>query len=174
MLAGYNRWANERLYEAAEKPTDADYRKPLGAFFGSLHGTLNHLLVTDRIWMRRLTGEGPEHKRLDEIAYDDFAALAAARRDEDERIIGYVESLDGRRSRRALHLPHDHKPGRGHAAARVRTGASVQPPDAPSRAGARAADHHRRARRSAVAGPAPVSSARPASASSAIIAPSPS
>ena len=58
MFAGYNRWANERLYEAASKLSDADYRADRGAFFKSMHGTLNHLLVGDRIWMRRFTGEG--------------------------------------------------------------------------------------------------------------------
>ena len=59
MFAGYNRWANRRLYAAARTLPDADYRSPRGAFFGSLHGTLNHLVVADRIWMRRFTGEGP-------------------------------------------------------------------------------------------------------------------
>jgi uncharacterized damage-inducible protein DinB len=93
MFAAYNRWANERLYEAAAKVPDADYRADRGAFFGSLHGTLSHLLVGDRIWMRRFTGEGPVHTRLDEIPFSDLAALAAARRDEDERIVAYVDSL---------------------------------------------------------------------------------
>jgi uncharacterized damage-inducible protein DinB len=93
MLAQYNRWANERLYEAAAQTSDADYRKDRGAFFGSLHGTLNHLLVADRIWMRRFTGEGPVHSKLNEIVHDDRASLAIARRDEDERIIFYVDTL---------------------------------------------------------------------------------
>jgi len=93
MFAAYNRWANERLYEAAAKVPDADYRAGRGAFFGSLHGTLNHLLVGDRIWMRRFTGEGPAPSRLDEIPHDDLPTLAAARRDEDERIVVYVDSL---------------------------------------------------------------------------------
>ena len=48
MFAAYNRWANERLYEAAAKLPEADYRADRGAFFGSLNGTLNHLLVGDR------------------------------------------------------------------------------------------------------------------------------
>jgi uncharacterized damage-inducible protein DinB len=93
MLAQYNRWANERLYEASALTSDADYRADRGAFFGSLHATLNHLVVTDRIWMRRFTGEGPEHTRLNEIAYDDLTSLGVARREEDERIIFYVETL---------------------------------------------------------------------------------
>jgi uncharacterized damage-inducible protein DinB len=93
MFAQYNRWANERLYEAVARTSDADYRADHGAFFGSLHATLNHLVVTDRIWMRRFTGEGPVHTRLNEIAYDDLTSLGAARRDEDERIIFYVDTL---------------------------------------------------------------------------------
>jgi uncharacterized damage-inducible protein DinB len=94
MFALYNRWANERLYEAAAALPDADYRANRGAFFGSLHGTLNHLLVADRIWMWRFTREGPVHTRLDEIAAEDLAILQAMRIKEDERIIAYVESLE--------------------------------------------------------------------------------
>jgi uncharacterized damage-inducible protein DinB len=93
MFAQYNRWANERLYEAAGEVTDTDYRADRGAFFGSLHGTLNHLVVADRIWMHRFTGEGPVHGKLNEIIYDDLQSLGVARRDEDERIIFYVDNL---------------------------------------------------------------------------------
>jgi uncharacterized damage-inducible protein DinB len=93
MMAGYNRWANERLYEAARALPDADYRANRGAFFGSLHGTLNHLLVADRVWMRRFTGTGPIQTKLDEILFEEFAALEHARQEMDELIIGYVDLL---------------------------------------------------------------------------------
>ena len=53
MFAAYNRWANQRLYDATAQLPDADYRANRGAFFGSLHGTLNHILVGDRIWWPR-------------------------------------------------------------------------------------------------------------------------
>ena len=53
MFAAYNGWANDRLYDAAAGLDDAGYRADRGAFFGSVHGTLNHLVVTDRIWMHR-------------------------------------------------------------------------------------------------------------------------
>ena len=45
MLDGYNAWANRQLYDAATELDDADYRADHGAFFSSVHGTLNHLLV---------------------------------------------------------------------------------------------------------------------------------
>jgi uncharacterized damage-inducible protein DinB len=93
-FASYNKWANARLYEAALALDEVAYRRDVGAFFKSLHGTLNHLLLTDRIWMKRLTGEGQHPDRLNSIIHDDRLQLALARADEDERIVRYVGSLD--------------------------------------------------------------------------------
>jgi uncharacterized damage-inducible protein DinB len=93
MLAGYNAWCNERLYDAASTVPEADYRADRGAFFKSLHGTLNHLLVADRIWMKRFTGTGEQPPSLDAILYDDFAALRAARRSQDILITRYIDNL---------------------------------------------------------------------------------
>ncbi len=93
MFAGYNIWCNERLYDAAATVDDAEYRADRGAFFKSLHGTLNHLLVGDRIWMQRFTGQGALPNSLDEILYDDFTDLRAARRAEDARISRYINGL---------------------------------------------------------------------------------
>jgi uncharacterized damage-inducible protein DinB len=93
-FALYNRWANARLYEAALSLDDADYRRDVGAFFKSLHGTLNHLLLTDRLWLKRLSGEGEHPDRLDAILYEDRRQLALARADEDDRIVSLIESLD--------------------------------------------------------------------------------
>ncbi len=93
MFAGYNAWCNERLYAAAATVSDADYRADRGAFFKSLHGTFNHLLVGDRIWMRRFTGAGEVPPSLDTILYDDFASLRAARRSEDTLIGRYIARL---------------------------------------------------------------------------------
>jgi uncharacterized damage-inducible protein DinB len=97
MFAHYNEWANRRLYAAVAKLSDEDYRADGGAFFGSVHRTLNHLLVGDRVWMRRFTGEGPIHTALDLVPCDDLASLTTERQAEDRRIIHYVESLDGER-----------------------------------------------------------------------------
>lgn len=92
-LARYNEWANRRLYAAAADLSDAQYRTDRGAFFKSMHGTLNHLLVTDRIWMRRITGEGDAPDRLDAILFDDLSQLRIAREAEDARIVDHVTGL---------------------------------------------------------------------------------
>ena len=112
MLARYNAWANRRLYDAAAALPEADYRADRGAFFKSMHGTLNHLLVGDRIWMRRFTGEGEAPTRLDAILYDDFAELRRTREAEDARILRYVEGLSeadlaGRFRYRTISKPAD-------------------------------------------------------------------
>lgn len=93
-LAAYNRWANARLYAAALALPDESYRRAVGVFFASLHGTLNHLLLADRIWLKRLTGEGEHPNRLDAILFEDRVALARARQAEDERIIRVVDGYD--------------------------------------------------------------------------------
>lgn len=91
--AAYNRWANARLYAAALALSEDDYRKDVGVFFASMHGTLNHLLLTDRLWMKRLTGEGEHPDRLDAIILEDRTDLALARADEDDRIVRFVDGL---------------------------------------------------------------------------------
>jgi uncharacterized damage-inducible protein DinB len=94
MMANYNGWANARLFRAAETLDEGLYRKEVGAYFRSLHGTLNHLLVSDRIWMRRLTGTGDHPEKLNAILFDDLRSLRAARTEEDSRIIAFVQFLD--------------------------------------------------------------------------------
>ncbi|MGE0847262.1 MAG: DinB family protein [Flavobacteriaceae bacterium] len=93
MFARYNEWANRRIYEAAQALSDADYRADTGAFFKSMHGTLNHVLVADRIWLNRFTGTGPHPKSLDEILFEDFPALKEAREAEDTRIVRFADGL---------------------------------------------------------------------------------
>ena len=102
MFAGYNAWANALIYDHAAKLSDADYRADRGAFFKSVHGTLNHLLVTDRIWMYRFTGEGQTTQRLDAILHESFDDLRAARGLEDARISGFIDGLDNERLTRAF------------------------------------------------------------------------
>ncbi|MFP4519108.1 MAG: DinB family protein [Oceanicaulis sp.] len=92
-FAAYNAWANARLYDAATALTDFERKRDIRGYFQSLHGTLNHILVADRIWVHRLTGEGDAPSKLDTVLFSDFNTLREAREAEDARITAYVASL---------------------------------------------------------------------------------
>ena len=92
-LARFNPWVNAHIYDAVATLSDADYRKDCAVFFGSVHHTLNHILVVDRLWFGRAQGVRPDIQSLDQVLFDDFAALRAERETEDQRIVDYVSSL---------------------------------------------------------------------------------
>jgi uncharacterized damage-inducible protein DinB len=106
-LAGYNAWMNERLYAVSATLSDEDRKRDLGAFFGSVHRTLNHLMLTDRAWLGRFTG-GPAiaqsrdaagnpiamSGRLDQELYSDFEVLRHERARTDAHIAVWVATLD--------------------------------------------------------------------------------
>jgi uncharacterized damage-inducible protein DinB len=94
MFGRYNAWANGRLFAAAKSLSLEQYRSDRGAFFKSVHGTLNHLLATDLIWMQRFTGKGEAPDRLDAVLYETFDELRAEREAEDKRIVVFVYGLD--------------------------------------------------------------------------------
>ncbi|MDP2004179.1 MAG: DinB family protein [Rubrivivax sp.] len=75
-MARYNLWATKKLYRHLDDLSDAEYRRDLGLFFKSVHGTLNHLLVGEHgLWMRRFAeGESPT-AALDTEAEVDRARL---------------------------------------------------------------------------------------------------
>jgi uncharacterized damage-inducible protein DinB len=92
-LARYNRLANERLYDTCARLSDKERRRDRGAFFRSIHGTLNHILLGDRIWLNRFQGREMPSTGLDAELYDDFGELRAARQIEDARIESFVAGL---------------------------------------------------------------------------------
>lgn len=91
--ARYNRLANEALYAACAGLSGGEYRRDLGAFFGSVHGTLNHLLVGDTIWMTRFEGDSHPSTGLDAILHEKFDALREARERMDRRIERFFSAL---------------------------------------------------------------------------------
>lgn len=105
-LAEYNEWMNDTLYESCARLTDEERKRDLGAFFRSVHGTLNHLLMVDHAWLLRCTrdvercsprdsaGNAIPITSLDQILYQDFAALRAQRRVTDRLLEEWVASLD--------------------------------------------------------------------------------
>jgi uncharacterized damage-inducible protein DinB len=93
LLARYNRWMNQRLYAACAGLDDAQRKQDRGAFFGSIHGTLNHLLVGDTAWMNRFTGQplGGLHARAE--LHADFRDLRAARERLDAEILDWAAAI---------------------------------------------------------------------------------
>jgi uncharacterized damage-inducible protein DinB len=93
-MARYNRWANGRLYDACAQLPAAEYLKPRPCFFGSLHGTLCHLLVADWAWIDRVEGRPSRGLALDHKPFAAFAELRPAREAQDARIVDVVDRLD--------------------------------------------------------------------------------
>lgn len=94
LFAAYNQWANSLIFESAGKLSSDAYKRDVSAYFKSMHGTLNHVLVADRIWMKRFTGTGEHPASLDAILTDDSETLNELRKNEDQRIINWVNTLD--------------------------------------------------------------------------------
>jgi uncharacterized damage-inducible protein DinB len=92
-FASYNRWANQRLYGACGSLPEAEYFAARTGFFPSLHKTLNHILVGDRVWLGRIEGRPAGIKSLDQILYDDFASLRTAREAEDARLVALLDGM---------------------------------------------------------------------------------
>jgi len=95
-MARYNRAMNERLYECSARLTDAERKEDVRAFFKSIHGTLNHLLLGDRIWMGRFTGRPFAPASLDQELYADFDELRRERGKTDEAIDAWAAALSER------------------------------------------------------------------------------
>lgn len=95
-MALYNRWQNENLYGVADGLSDEERRRERGAFFGSIHKTLSHLLWGDRIWMSRFAGTPkPEVGIRESVSlYPQWEPLKRERAAFDAVIIDWAERLD--------------------------------------------------------------------------------
>ena len=104
-MADYNQWMNKNIYLAASKLSADDLSENRGAFFGSIIGTLNHILVGDTIWLKRFADHPLELKTLDyvrslgkpqflnAILHHEFKSLERARINMDAVIIDFVSEL---------------------------------------------------------------------------------
>lgn len=105
LLASYNQWMNSKVYEAAGQLSATDLAKDRGAFFDSILGTLNHIVVGDTIWLKRFAthpsclislrevAELPNPIGLNQIIFDDFSSLHKYRNWLDEIIINWIGEL---------------------------------------------------------------------------------
>ena len=94
-MAAYNEEMNRRLYEAAARLSDEERRRDRGAFWHSIHGTLNHLLWGDRMWMTRFAGWSATPVKIKESdrMIDDFTELRAARVAADRAISSWAAQV---------------------------------------------------------------------------------
>jgi len=93
LQARYSQWVNQRLYVACASLTDDERKQDRGVFFASIHGTWNHLLLGDRVWLARLQGQPVPYQRLDLELYADFDELRAAQTDCDQALLDWIQGL---------------------------------------------------------------------------------
>lgn len=103
-LARYNRWMNDKLYALAATMSDEARKRDSGAFFKSIHGTFNHLLLADRVWLSRFEGVAapdgfmaPGIRTLDQELYADFDELRRERARTDDALSTWIAGLDDAR-----------------------------------------------------------------------------
>ncbi|WP_328187677.1 DinB family protein [Marinobacter sp. OP 3.4] len=104
-MATYNQWMNGKVYEAAGRLDPSELSRERGAFFGSILGTLNHIVVADIIWLKRFGGHEsgagalaqvmtqPDPTGLDQILFSDFEELRSYRQWLDGEIIRWADGL---------------------------------------------------------------------------------
>jgi uncharacterized damage-inducible protein DinB len=92
-LARYNQWMNGRLYEVCAAIPDAARKQDRGAFFRSIHGTLNHLLYGDIAWMGRFQGSPASLPAIDQELYANFDDLRRHRETLDQEILSWATTL---------------------------------------------------------------------------------
>lgn len=94
-MARYNRWQNENLYGVADRLSAAERQRERGAFFGSVHKTLSHLLWGDQTWMNRfaVTPKPPGGIAESVSLYPDWEDLKSHRADFDRIIIDWAATI---------------------------------------------------------------------------------
>lgn len=93
-MAEYNCWMNQNIYQVCESIPDEQRKQDRGAFFKSIHGTLNHLLYGDKVWMGRFTKQPFSGISLSQELYADFAELRVEREQTDQQILDWSKGLD--------------------------------------------------------------------------------
>lgn len=92
-MARYNHWMNQKLYEICGTLSDAERKQDRGAFFRSIHGTLNHLLYGDRAWIGRFINRPFSAKTIGQNLYDSFEDLRREREITDQAILKWSQQL---------------------------------------------------------------------------------
>ena len=106
LMSQYNQWMNSNIYKAASKLSTEKIKEDRGAFFKSILGTLNHIMVADLIWLKRFAQHPKQYAALNcvpeltnqtslnQILYEDFFALQQSRKEIDEIIINWCQEIE--------------------------------------------------------------------------------
>jgi len=97
IMARYNKWMNDKIYACAAQLSEEELKRDRGAFFKSIHGTLNHILWGDQIWLHRLAGTPkPQAGSIGESVaqFGDFAEMTRERQAFDQVILDWAAALD--------------------------------------------------------------------------------
>jgi uncharacterized damage-inducible protein DinB len=92
-LAAYHAAMNRQFYTACASLSAEQLAADQGVFFHSVIGTLNHMLLTDRIWLATFQGNKYAYESLDQILFAELDALRAARETTDQEIAAWVATL---------------------------------------------------------------------------------
>lgn len=93
LMANYNKWQNDKLYDVCAGLDSNTLHKDMGAFFGSVFSTLNHILYGDIAFMSRFTGEPADVPPMGVDLFSNFRELQLARQTMDDRLLGWADSL---------------------------------------------------------------------------------
>lgn len=96
-MADYNRWQNTSLYTAASNLSDAERRVDRGAFFGSIHSTLSHLMWGDKVWLNRFGGGGAARKSSIAESVEEgtsWREMVQERQALDQQIVEWAQGID--------------------------------------------------------------------------------
>ncbi|MDP2349512.1 MAG: DinB family protein [Gammaproteobacteria bacterium] len=94
LMAQYNQWMNQKLYAICAGLTDAERRADRGAFFKSIHGTLNHILYGDKMWIGRFDGNPFTGAKIGQDLHATFEEMHADRVRTDQRILTWAANVD--------------------------------------------------------------------------------
>ena len=91
-MAEYNQWMNQKIYAICAEIPEEKRKENLGAFFKSIHGTLEHILYGDRAWMGRFSGQ-PFAGKIGQELYSNFDVLRQERELMDIQIIEWSKTF---------------------------------------------------------------------------------
>ena len=93
LMAEYNKWMHHKIYDICVRIPDAQRKNDMGAFFKSIHGTLNHIYFGDIAWLERLRDKKFTPREIGADLFEDFEELRAAQEKMDVEILEWARSL---------------------------------------------------------------------------------